>query len=209
MIPAPARAVLLCLIAGYVDAIGYIDYEHVFAANMTGNTVLMAVSLAEREWPRAAAFAITLAAFVAAALAAEIARRRGLRPVVPLLASGVPLIIVYAIHPPAELVLPTLAFGMGLQGASVSRFSDINVQTVVVTSTLLKFAEAMVFRLVPGRGDRRPPPPRPALPVFFFTWTAYAAGAALSIAAREVGPLKILLPLIVLIPVAISEDRAA
>jgi len=203
--PAPARAALLCLIAGYVDAIGYIDYEHVFAANMTGNTVLLAISLAERQWPRVATYALTLASFLVAALIAETAKRRGVRPAIPLLVSGVPLIVLSAVDLDADVALALLAFGMGLQGGSLARFADINVQTVVITGTILKLAEAAVSRLVPGRGDRRTPPPPAALPAFLFSWIAYGLGAVLSLTAQGLGPLKLQLPLIVLIPVALAE----
>ncbi|HEX9466313.1 MAG TPA: YoaK family protein [Alphaproteobacteria bacterium] len=206
-LPAPACAVLLCLIAGYVDAIGYLDYEHVFAANMTGNTVLLAISLAEQEWWRIAPYGLTLASFLAGALMAEAVKRHGLRPAIPLLASGVPLVILVMADVRGNSALVLLAFGMGLQGGSVSRFADVNVQTVVITGTILRLAEATMFRLVPGRGDRRPAPPRLALPVFAFSWIAYAVGAGLSLGAKELGPMKLLLPLLVLIPVAISENR--
>ena len=43
--------------------------------------------------------------------------------------------------------------------------------------------------------------------MFAATWLAYAAGAVLSLAARDFGSLKLMLPLAVLIPVAVSEQR--
>lgn len=206
--PEVARAALLCLIAGYVDAIGYIDYAHVFAANMTGNTVLLAISLAERQWPRALTYAMTLAAFLVGALLAEIAKRRGVRPAIPLLVSAVPLVALTTVKLDGSAALALLAFGMGMQGGSVARFHDINAQTVVITGTILKLAEALVFRLAPGRGDPRTPPPPAALPVFGLSWLGYGVGAVLSVAAaQQLGQLKLLLPLIVLIPVAIAEYR--
>lgn len=206
LIPAPARAALLCLIAGYVDAIGYLDYAHVFAANMTGNTVLLAISAAQGEWPRVVTYALTLAAFLAGALAAEGFKRARVRPALPLLLSGVPLIAVYALDLQDNWALATLALGMGLQGGAVARFADVNVQTVVITGTMLKLAEATVYRVFPARSA---PPliPAGALSVFWLTWLSYAAGAVLSLAAKELGLLKLLLPLVVLMPVAFSEAQ--
>ena len=49
-----SRAALLCLIAGYVDIIGYIDLGGVFAANMTGNSVLLVLAMARGEAARSA-----------------------------------------------------------------------------------------------------------------------------------------------------------
>lgn len=201
------RAAVLCLIAGYVDAIGYLDYAHVFAANMTGNTVLLWISVAEGEWPRVATYAITLASFLIGGLLAEGAKRAGATPMLPLLVSGVPLVVMYLAGLQDDGALAALAFAMGLQGGSVSRFANINVQTVVVTSTLLKLAEAAIHRLFPTRRDLESPVPRLALPIFGLTWIAYGLGAAFSLAARGFGPLKFLLPLIVLMPTALSENR--
>ncbi len=205
LIPAPARAALLCLIAGYVDAIGYLDYAHVFAANMTGNTVLLSISVAQGEWARVLTYALTLAAFLAGALAAEGFKRAHVRATLPLLLSGVPLIAVYALDLQDNWALATLALGMGLQGGAVARFADVNVQTVVITGTMLKLAEAAIYRLLPLRGAGPVIPPH-ALSVFWLTWLSYAAGAVLSLAAKELGLFKLLLPLVVLMPVAFSED---
>lgn len=208
-VPAPLRAALLCLISGYVDAIGYLDYGHVFAANMTGNTVLLWISVAQGAWPRVITYALTLTSFLAGGLLSEGTKRAGAAPVLPLLLSGVPLVVMYTAGLQDDWALAALAFGMGLQGASVSRFADINVQTVVITSTILKLAESIVHRVVPTRSDLASPLPRHAFPVFWSTWLAYGTGAALSLAAHSLGPLKFLLPLAVLMPVALSETRRA
>jgi uncharacterized membrane protein YoaK (UPF0700 family) len=206
---APARAVLLCLIAGYIDAIGYIDYAHVFAANMTGNTVLIAISAAQHEWPKVETYALTLAAFLIGALAAETMKRAKVRPTVPLLLSGLPLVAVYLAKLDGNAALAALALGMGLQGGAVARFANINVQTVVITGTLLKLAEAAVYRLLPTGNGSGPTLPPLAFSVFGLTWVAYGLGAALSLAAKDLGPLKILLPLVPLVPVALGERTAS
>lgn len=207
LIPAPARAALLCLIAGYIDAIGYIDYGRVFAANMTGNTVLLSISVAQGEWPRVFTYALTLAAFLLGALAAEGFKRGGVRATLPLLLSGVPLVAVYALDLKDNWALATMALGMGLQGGAVARFADVNVQTVVITGTMLKLAEAAIHRLSRVRGAAPTVPPH-ALSVFWLTWLSYAVGAVLSLTAKELGLLKLLLPLVVLMPVALSEGRS-
>lgn len=204
-VPAPFRAGLLCLISGYVDAIGYLDFGHVFAANMTGNTVLLWISVAQGEWPRVLTYALALASFLTGGLLAEVLKRAGATPMLPLLISGVPLMVMYMAGLQDNGALAAFAFGMGLQGASVSRFADINVQTVVVTSTILKLAEGIIHRLFPTRRDRASPLPRHSFPVFWSTWLAYGAGAAISLAVHGLGPLKFLLPLVVLMPVALSE----
>ena len=47
-----AAAVLLCAAAGMADAVGYV-HGGIFAANMTGNTVLAGLAVAQGEWLKA------------------------------------------------------------------------------------------------------------------------------------------------------------
>ena len=44
-----AQATILTVIAGIADAVGYITMGGVFAANMTGNTVLAGIAAAEKK----------------------------------------------------------------------------------------------------------------------------------------------------------------
>ncbi len=44
------QATLLTIVAGIADAVGYITMGGVFAANMTGNTVLAGIAAAQRDY---------------------------------------------------------------------------------------------------------------------------------------------------------------
>lgn len=44
--PLPPLLALLTLITGFVDAVTYLKYGHVFVANMTGNVVFLGFALA-------------------------------------------------------------------------------------------------------------------------------------------------------------------
>ncbi|MGN6697263.1 MAG: YoaK family protein, partial [Thermomicrobiales bacterium] len=54
---------LLAGAAGSLDAISYLGLGHVFTANMTGNTVLLGVALAQRDMPAALRNAVALVGF--------------------------------------------------------------------------------------------------------------------------------------------------
>ena len=67
---------LLAWAAGSVDAIGFLGLGHVFTANMTGNTVLLGLSLGEGRGIAAVANVIALAGFcLGVALGAVIVER--------------------------------------------------------------------------------------------------------------------------------------
>ncbi|MBS0244708.1 MAG: DUF1275 family protein, partial [Proteobacteria bacterium] len=66
-----SQAAILCLIAGYVDAVGYFDLGHVFTANMTGNTVLLGVSVVKGD-PIALNYVATIGAFALGVVASTL-----------------------------------------------------------------------------------------------------------------------------------------
>src|SRR5262250_2027284 len=126
------RAALLCLTAGYVDAFGYVRLDGFFACNQTGNTVLLAIAAVQGEWRRAGVYLAALGAFFAGALAVRLAWRLAALPAPSLLAVAA-LLVVAGFLPVTTAWLPALlAFAMGMQGASLSRFGAAGLQTVVV-----------------------------------------------------------------------------
>jgi uncharacterized membrane protein YoaK (UPF0700 family) len=148
-----ARGATLCLVAGYVDAIGYTMLGGVFAANMTGNTVLLAIAASEGDAKRAGGYATTLAAFLAGATLSAFLRRTTGRPVAALLAAAALLLAAAVAHLPAPASLAILAVAMGLQGAAITRFGAAGMQTVVVTATIIRLADRIAARVAPRQDD--------------------------------------------------------
>lgn len=185
------RAGLLCGIAGFVDAVGYVDLGGVFAANMTGNTVLLAMSVAHGAWANTLVYVITLGSFSAGVAFAYLLEAKHLR--VPLLLEALLITLVAILAPSKTVSLIMLAGAMGLQAASMTRFGTVTISTVVVTS--------VIVRIVEGGVSKRPPPDiRLTMPVLAAAWSAYAIGAALSVAASPLGDLILLVPVVLLLP---------
>src|SRR4051812_12229207 len=68
--------ILLGFTGGYVDAMSYFGFERVFTAAMTGNTVLLALAIAQSDPPAALRSGLALLGFVAGvAFTHELARR--------------------------------------------------------------------------------------------------------------------------------------
>jgi hypothetical protein len=52
-LPPALEAGLLVMIAGYADAIGFLQFR-AFAGQMTGNTILLAISIVGTNWAQVA-----------------------------------------------------------------------------------------------------------------------------------------------------------
>ena len=168
------QATLLTLVAGLADAVGYVAMGGVFAANMTGNTVLAGLSLGEGHFDLAAKRLAPLVTFFVGAMLARLLLRLFHRPAVPLLVEAALLAVVGLLPIGRESSLMLVALAMGLQAAAITHFGGTSVSTVVVTSTLARIAEATLDRMWPtGR-----PLPSVATPrLLALTWIGYLIGA--------------------------------
>lgn len=195
-----ARAAGLCLVAGFVDAIGYTEMGGVFAANMTGNSVLLAIAAVRGEGARTAVYGFTLASFLIGALAAATLRRTTGKPTAGL-GAAVALLAAAAVTTMGHTGrLALLAFTMGLQGASISRFGAYNLHTVVVTGTIVRLAEYCVDHILPSQ---RAPEPG-ATPLHALAWVAYGSGAAIATATQHVTHWPLLVAALILLSITIE-----
>ncbi|HYB08606.1 MAG TPA: YoaK family protein [Alphaproteobacteria bacterium] len=203
LIRSVLRASLLCLVAGYVDAFGYIMLDRVFAANMTGNTVLLAIAAAKGELVLMRAYVLTLSTFFLAAILGAILKRlfgRGAYLTL-VLAAGL-LFIAAAAEIERTWTLPFLAAAMGLQGSSISRFGPASLQTVVVTGTIVRLAEELVQILVKARHGDATEEDRSTGVLFAVAWVFYAVGAGAGAVALVVLSAPLILPGFLLLAVA-------
>src|SRR5580700_8536704 len=139
---------LLCGAAGFADAVGYVN-SGVFAANMTGNTVLAGLALAGRHWDVALQRGMTLAAFFLGVVIASLLLRllRG-RTTWPLIGEVALILAAAFIEPSANLSIALIATAMGMQAVAVTRFHSVVASTVVVTSTMARLAEFCLAWLI-------------------------------------------------------------
>lgn len=185
------HAALLCLIAGFVDAVGYIDLGHVFTANMTGNTVLLGVTLVQGDWI-ALSYAGTIAAFAVGVVTSSLLKLARVPLPVQLLVAGAMLVGVAVAKPAAFTSLSLLAFVMGLQGGAISTFSGIRLPTVVVTSTLVNLIDGLVRRGLDREAKRTPSPSQ--LHHLAVAWIAYGVGGGSAVLAKAHLALPLLVP---------------
>ena len=173
----------------------------VFAANMTGNTVLAGIAGAEGRFEDALRHIATLLAFFVGAMLARVLLRLSRRQSVPILLEAA-IVAAVAVAPlgrePAVLVL---AFAMGIQASAVTHFAGAAISTVVVTSTLARTADGAVDALWP-RPDAQKPAARTSR-LLALTWVGYLVGAVAGTLLLKAVAWPLLVPavlLLVLVP---------
>ncbi len=148
--PLPPVLVALTVVTGLIDAYSYLELRHVFVANMTGNVVFLAFSLAGAPGFVWWAAALAVAAFSAGALAGgRIAhlhgphRGRHLRSAaaiqtVLVAASLLAALLVGVPDGGADLAVLVLLLGvaMGLQNATARALAVPDLTTTVLTLTI-------------------------------------------------------------------------
>lgn len=185
------HAAILCLIAGFVDAVGYLEHGQVFTANMTGNTVLLGATLVKGDW-LAVSYLATIAVFTLGVAASTLLKLAGVAlPVLFVIAGGL-LIGITATDLPGFAVLSSLALVMGLQGGAISSFSGIRLPTVVVTSTLVNLVDGLVRRGL-QRGSVPATPPA-NLGHLAAAWIAYGIGGGVAVLAQSHLALPLIVP---------------
>ena len=205
------QACILAIVAGYADAIGFLTFG-AFAGAMTGNTVLLGIALAGAQYADAAQSAIIIAAFmVGVAFSAVLGSKLPLAAVLGIEAAAIVGAALIAPH----FAAPVLAFAMGLQNATMTRFSGTSLNTVVLTGNLQKMIQGFL-----GRFTGSPKPAQSgsaeagsaASATIAFVWLAYLGGVAAGafadrLLAYPLLPVGAILPLALIRRPAFPHDR--
>ena len=149
--------------AGSVDAIAYLR-AHVFTANMTGNSVLLALAVGQGQGLATAKALIALVAFVIGVLLGAILAGEGgdrvktftaVRREVFFEAAVLVLFAIACVHPPTAaihstvvLVIFTSGVAMGMQSAAVKRLSLPGIATTYITGTITSLFSGMVHNWI-------------------------------------------------------------
>jgi uncharacterized membrane protein YoaK (UPF0700 family) len=143
-----AVLIILTVVTGVVDAVTYLGLGHVFAANMTGNIVLLGFALGGASEISIAASLVSLAAFLTGAAgggvlarAVEADRHRWFTTALVLetvglwLAAGCATLAVSG-----YVIVGLLALTMGMRNATVRRMAVPDLTTTVLTLTVTGLA---------------------------------------------------------------------
>ncbi len=148
--PLEAVLVALTFVTGIVDAVTYLDLGHVFAANMTGNVVLLGFALVGADQVSASASLVSLGAFlVGAGLGGRLARAlqsTQQRWIVTSLSLEGGLLLAAMLcaklRPSTSdaAIVGILALAMGIRNATMRRVGIPDLTTTVLTMLLTVLA---------------------------------------------------------------------
>jgi uncharacterized membrane protein YoaK (UPF0700 family) len=215
-----AAVVILAVTSGATDAVAFLALGGAFTSVMTGNLVLLGISLGQRDPVLAEQILLAVLGYIGGCAAgvriAGIAR--GDDPVWPpavtrALVVETGLFLVYAIGwwgvggDPGGAMKPLLlgvcAFALGIQSSAVRRFGVSGLSTTYLTGTLT----TLVMRLASG-GRLRDLAQHLALLMALVTG-AVAVALLLRLRLGKFAPLVSLLPLVVVLAIAFVARSAA
>ena len=187
LLPPMLQAGVLVMIAGYADAIGFLQHR-AFAGQMTGNTILLAISLAEGGWSQAGFYLAVIASFLVGVAISGSLVRLGIAQAVALSLAAVALAVCAFVT--ARWGASLLAFAMGTQNAAATHFGAATLNTVFITGDLQKLFEAVLGWLWQSKGGQPPPGFAILAPV----WLEYFVGALLGALAHAALAYPLLIP---------------
>jgi uncharacterized membrane protein YoaK (UPF0700 family) len=159
--------VALALTSGYVDAVSYLGLGAVFTSNMTGNTVLLGLALAQSRGLAGLRSGVALVGFVVGvAIGAPIVRRAAKSewPRAVTVACVVEFVVLLALaiwgallghRPVGAAVYPLIALSaiaMGLQSVAVRALGVPGVVTTYITGTWVSLIAEVMTVLTPPYG---------------------------------------------------------
>jgi uncharacterized membrane protein YoaK (UPF0700 family) len=190
----------LTFVAGIADAVGYITMGGVFAANMTGNTVLAGIAAAQHDYQRAWFHVVPLISFFGGAMLSHLLVRLTQKSTASLLLEAVLLAGVGFVPLVTEAEVAIVALAMGVQASAITHFAGNAISTVVVTTTLARCADALLDRLWPDR-TKTPETTATRSRLLELTWLAYLVGAVTGalLAAMVAWPLLVPAALVIVL----------
>ncbi len=149
---------MLCLTAGIVDVIGFLELGHVFTANMTGNIVLLGMAIGQSQELAVLRALVALIGFMAGNVAGAVIIGTGskkefwARKVTMILTLECMILLAFSIvfrligaeGLTVYALIALLSCAMGLQTTAARKLSIASITTTVLTSTLTHMVEDTV-----------------------------------------------------------------
>ncbi len=181
-------AACLAMLAGYVDALGFIGTGGAFVSFMSGNSTRFGVGLVREDWAFALAPLVIIVLFVAGVVAGTLIGQRARSGRMKWILSFVTLMLTLAaLSGTMDALLPTIAcmaVAMGAANTLFERNGEVSIAITYMTGTLVRMGQRLAGALTGG--------PRWAWTPYFLLWFALISGAALGAVCYTLIGLKAL-----------------
>lgn len=172
-----ALATCLTVLAGFVDATGYIHFHHLFVSFMSGNSTQAMVAAAAGDGAKLAVVGRTILLFLGGVIGGELLAAlspRWGRPLVLLVETMLLGIALATLRPAVgeAFAASAMALAMGVQNAAVHKAEGVSLALTYVTGTLVHVGRGVAAAL------RRASSWRAVLP-FLGLWIGLASGGLL------------------------------
>jgi uncharacterized membrane protein YoaK (UPF0700 family) len=195
LLPPALQAGLLVMIAGYADAIGFLQHR-AFAGQMTGNTILLAISLAEAGWSQAGFYLAVIVSFLIGVAISGSLVRLGYAQAMALSLAAVALAICAFVTARWGALL--LAFAMGAQNAAATHFGAATLNTVFITGDLQKLFEKVLAWVWQPNAAAKDEASSAGFATLALVWVEYFAGALIGALAQATLAYPLLIPAVLL-----------
>lgn len=169
-------AVLLAALAGFVDALAYLDLGGFFASFMSGNTTRLGVGLATGDHDSARTAGALIMAFVAGVMVSTMLTARFAGRSKAAVMAAVTLLLALAALATGvtdrRFPLILLAVAMGAENGVFNREGEVSIGLTYMTGSLVKFGQKLAAALI-GSGTPFGWVPHLAL------WLGFAGGVLL------------------------------
>lgn len=143
-------AVCLSFLAGYVDALGFIELGGVFVSFMSGNSTRLGVSVAAGDMGLISSLAGVLFCFVAGVVAGSIVghwqRQRRMTAILSL----VTLLLVVTAWTDSVTGIAFMALAMGAVNTLFERDGEVTIALTYMTGTLVRMGQRIAGALLGG-----------------------------------------------------------
>ena len=167
-----ALAIGLSALAGYVDAIGFIQLSGFFVSFMSGNSTRLGVGVIERSNDAALAgglIALFVTGVILGSLAGKFAKTHR-RPIVLVLVAVLLFVAASAAATGAtKVAVIAMVLAMGAENAVFEHDGELHIGLTYMTGTLVKFGQRVAAALMGG--------PRFAWASYGLLWAGLVAGA--------------------------------
>lgn len=184
----------LAFVGGFVDAYGYLRFG-AFGANMTGNTVIFAISF-WRDAARAFMPAMLILLFFAGSMLGRVIVDR-FNATAALYAEAALLVAAGLARSYGGLGI--ISFAMGMQNTSLGTFAGVQANTSFVSGDYSRLAQAVADLAL-----RRTDEARRAISILLPVIAAYGGGALVAVLCNRL-PLQLLLVVPIVVAVAYAS----